>query len=127
MQDADDVVERVAEDRQPAVRARRDDAQHVGHRRREVERRQAFARHHQLTGVAQAEPERAVQPHLLLRLEQAAVAALGDEQRDLLGRVHVTMPVLGSAERTQDDERAAVEERDQPGVRAQRPLHRQRR
>ena len=33
-----------------------------------------------------------MQPHLLLRLEQPAVAALGDEQRDLFGRVDVTVP-----------------------------------
>ena len=42
-------------------------------------------------GGAQSEPQRPVQPHLLLRLEQAAVAALGDEQLDLLGRVHVAV------------------------------------
>ena len=40
-----------------------------------------------------SEAQRAVQPDLLLRLEQPAVAALRDEQLDFLRRVHV--PVAG--------------------------------
>ena len=49
------------------------------------------ARHHQLPRVAQSEPQRAVQAHLLLRLEQPAVAALRDQQIDLFRRMDVTM------------------------------------
>ena len=78
-------------DRQPAVRAGGDEPEHVVERRRRVDRRQARARDHQLPRGAQAEPQRPVQPHLLVRLEQAAVAALGDEQLDLFGRVDVAM------------------------------------
>ena len=60
---------------------------------------QALARHHQLCRGAQPEPQRAVQPHLLLRLEQPAVAALGDQQLDLFRRVHVPMAGRRHAER----------------------------
>ena len=78
-------------DRQPAVRARRDDAEHFVERHGRVERGEPRARHHELARGAQPEPQRAVQPHLLLRLEQPAVAALRDEQLDLLRRVHVAV------------------------------------
>ena len=88
-------------------------------------RRQPGARHHQLPRAAQAEPERAVQPDLLLRLEQPAVAAFRDEQLDLFGRVHVAVPGGRHAHQLQQQDAAAVQERDRPGEDAMRPLHRQ--
>ena len=91
VQDADDVVERAAEDRKAAVRARRDDPHHVGHRRRERRAQPGVPAAPSADGRCAGRAERAMQPDLLLRLEQAAVAALGDEERDLLGRMHVTM------------------------------------
>ena len=91
VEDAGDVAERAAVDRQPAVGARGDDAEDVAQRRRDVDGRETVARHHQLARVAEAETKRAVEPHLFLRLEQSAVAAFGDEQPDLVRRVHVTV------------------------------------
>ena len=91
---------------------------------RRIDRRQPRARHHQLSCGPQAEPQRAVQAHLLLRLEQPAVAALGDEQRDLLGRVHVAVPARGHAQQLQQQHAAAIQQRDRPGERTHRPLHR---
>ena len=85
VQDADDAVERAAIDRQTAVRAGRDEAQDFVEAASRLDRREALARHHQLPRGAQAEPQRAMEPHLFLRLEQTAVAALGDQQRDLFG------------------------------------------
>ena len=41
------------------------------------------ARHHQLLGLPQVQPQRALQPPVLVGLEQSAVAAFGDEQLDL--------------------------------------------
>ena len=79
-------------DRQPAVGARGDDAQNVV--RSGVGCSIAASRSRgtiSCSRVAQAETERAVEPHLLLRLEQPAVAALRDQQRDLLGRVDVAV------------------------------------
>ena len=96
----------------------------LGERRRHFDRREARARNHQLPRGAQPEPQRLVQPHLLLRLEQPAVAALGDEQLDLLGRVHVAMAGVLHAHQLQQQVAAAVEEVDRPRERALRPLHR---
>ena len=49
------------------------------------------SRHHQLPGLPQVQPQGALQPPVLVRLQQPAVAALGDEQLDLLGRVDVAV------------------------------------
>ena len=56
-----------------------------------------------------------MQPDLLLRLEQAAVAALGDEQLDLFGRVDVPMAGVLDAHQLQQQIAAAVQEVDRPG------------
>ena len=56
------------------------------------------ARHHQLLGLTQVQPQRALQAAVLVGLEQSAVAALGDEQLDLLGRVDVPVRLLRRAE-----------------------------
>ena len=48
-------------------------------------------RHHELLGLPQVEPQRALQAAVLVGFEQAAVAALGDQQLDLVGRVDVTV------------------------------------
>ena len=48
-------------------------------------------RHHQVARRAPAEPQRAVQALLFVGLEQAAVAALGDEQLDFIRRVQVPL------------------------------------
>ena len=98
VEDADDVVERAAEDGQAAERARGGDPQHVAKRRRELDGREPRARHHQLPRVAQAEAQRAMQANLFLRLEQAAVAALGNQQRDLFRRVDVAVGRLAGRE-----------------------------
>ena len=60
-------------------------------RRVDVERRDLAARHHQLLGLPQVQPQRALQPAVLVGLEQAAVAALRDEQLDFLWRMDVTV------------------------------------
>ena len=70
-------------------------------RRRTASRRRApqtRARDHQLPRGAQAEAQRTVQAHLLERLEQAAVAAFGDQQLDLFRRMDVAMPGRGDAQ-----------------------------
>ena len=97
--------DRAAVDRQPAVRARGDDAQHFLERRRSLDCREPRARHHQLPRGSQAEPQRAVQPHLFLRLEQSAVAALGDQQLDLLRRVHVAVAGRRHAQQLEQKDR----------------------
>ena len=95
----------------------------LGEWRRDVDGRQSRPRHHQLPRAAQAEPERLVQPDLFLRLEQAAVAALGDEELDLLGRVDVPMSGVLDLHQLQQQVAAAVQEVDRPGEHALRPLH----
>ena len=92
-------------------------------RRRDVHAGKAFARDHQLLRIPKPETQRTVQPHLLLRLEQPAVAAFGDQERNLLGRMDVPMARARDAEGPQDQIAAAVEDRDQPRVGPQRPLH----
>ena len=91
VEDADDVVGPLTVDRQPAVGTRGDLAENFRERRRHFDCRKACPWNHQLARRAQPQPERLVQPHLLLRLEQSAVAALGNEKFDFFGRVHVAM------------------------------------
>ena len=110
--------------RQPAVRAGGHEPEDLREGRRDVDRREARARHHQLPRGAQAQSQRLVQPHLLLRFEQTAVAAFGDEQLDLLGRVDVSMPGVLHPHQLQQQVAAAVEEVDRPRERALGPLHR---
>ena len=50
-------------------------------------------------------------PLLFLRLEQAAVATLGDEQVDLFRRVQVVVALARDAEQPQNPQRRAVEQR----------------
>ena len=86
---------------------------------------QAIARDHQLARGAAAEAQRPVQADLLERFQQAAVAAFGDQQLDLVGRVHVAMAGGADADQLEQQDAAAVEERDRPGEDLERPLHRQ--
>ena len=125
VKNADDGVERAAIDGHPAVGARRDDAKHFVERHGLVDRDEPGARHHELLRAAQAETQRAVQPDLLLRLQQPAVAAFRDEQHDLLGRVHVTVSGGRHAHQLEQQHAAAVQERDRPREHTNRPLHRQ--
>ena len=50
-----------------------------------------------------------MQPHLLLRLEQAAVTALGDQKLDLLRRVHMPVPGRRRCEAAAAADAAAVQ------------------
>ena len=84
-EDADDVLARAAEGREPAERTGRDDVERVRPRRRDINHRQAIARDHQVASRRPAEPQRLLEPLLLIRLEQPAIAALRDEQRNLVG------------------------------------------
>ena len=61
-------------------------------------------RHHQLARGSQAEAQRALQAPVLVRLEEAAVTALRDQQLQLLGRVHVAVPRMPDAEEAQHEE-----------------------
>ena len=68
-----------------------------------------------------------MQPHLLLRLEQAAVAALRDQQRrspPASARDGASPAARAAAQRRRL--RAAIENGDEPGVEPARPQHRQR-
>ena len=105
VQDADDVVDRVAVDGQPRVRALRDDADDLVERRVDVERGDLAPRHHQLLGLTQIQPQRALQPAMLVGLEQSAVAALGDEQLDLVRRVDVPVGLIRRAHEAQEQQR----------------------
>ena len=93
---------------------------------RDLDRGQAITRHHELARVAQPETQRAVEPHLLLRLEQAAVAALRDQQADLFRRVHVTVRRRRHPQQPAQEVRAAIEEGDEPRVEPGGPEHRAR-
>ena len=84
-EDADDVVDRAAIDRQPRVGTLRDDADDLVEWRVDRERRDALPRNHQLTCLPQVQPQRTLKTAMLVGLEQAAVTALGDEQLDLVG------------------------------------------
>jgi hypothetical protein len=125
VQDADDAVERAAVNGQTAVRARGDEAEHILERRGRLDGSEPLARDHQLSRGSQAEPERAMQPNLFERLEQATVPALRDEELDLLGRVDVAMAGRGNAEQLQQEDAAAVEQSDRRREEPLRPLHRQ--
>ena len=124
VQDADDVVDRVAIDRQPRVGALRDDADDLVQRRVDVERRDLASRHHQLLGLAQVQPQRALQSAVLVGLEQAAVAALRDEQLDLVRRVNVAVSLMRRAQQAEEEQPGAVQPRDERAVDPQRRHHR---
>ena len=47
------------------------------------------ARHHQLLRLPQVQSQRALQPLVLVGLQQAAVTALGNQQLDLIRRMDV--------------------------------------
>jgi hypothetical protein len=49
------------------------------------------ARNHQLLRLTHVQPQRAPQTPVFVRFEKAAIAALGNEQLDLLRRVDVSM------------------------------------
>jgi hypothetical protein len=108
-EDADDLVARAAEGREPAERTGRDDVERVRPRRRDVDHRQAIARDHQVARGGPAEPQRFLQPLLLVWLEQPAIAALRDEQRNLVRRVQVPVPAHVHAEEAEQSGSRAVQ------------------
>ena len=93
-------------------------------RRVDVDRRDLAARHHQLLGLPQVQPQRALQPEVLVGLEQAAVAAFRDQQLDFLGRVDVTVPLMRGAHEPQQEQAGAVQQLDERPVHPERPQHR---
>ncbi len=125
VQDADDAAHRAAIDREPAERARRDDAQDLVERRRAFDARKPRTRDHQLACRAQAEPQGPVEPHLFERFQQAAVAAFGNQQLDFLRGVHVPVSRRGHAKEPEQQDTGAVQQRDGAREDAKRPLHRQ--
>ena len=62
VQHADDVVERLAIDRQPRIRARGHDRHDLVERRVDIQRRHAAPRHHQLLRLPEVQLQRALQP-----------------------------------------------------------------
>ena len=124
VQDADDRVHGAAVDRKPAVRAGRDRAQHLVEGGVRFDSREPRARDHQLASRPQPEPQRAVQADLFERLEQASVAALGNEQLDLLWGVDVAMAGGRNAHQLQQQHAASVEQVNRAREDADRPLHR---
>ena len=83
--------------------------------------------HHQLLRLPQVEAQRTLQAAVLVRLEQAAVAALGDQQLDFVRRVDVPVRLRGSAEHFQHDDAGAVEPLDKRPVDPERRHHRNQR
>ncbi len=69
------------------------------------ERGDLAPRHHQLLGLTEIQPQRALQAAMLVGLEQSAVAALGDEQLDLVRRVDVPMGLIRRPHDAQEQER----------------------
>jgi len=124
VKDADRVVERSLVHRQAREGAARQRGRERVERRVDVHGGHPLAGHHQVGRRQPAEPECAVQPAFLVGLEQAAVAALDEQQLDLLGRVHVVMAGVAHAGQAQQEQAGAVEERDEPGERLERELHR---
>src|SRR5512133_2585433 len=77
VQHADDVVDRVTVDGQPRVGTLGDEANHVIERSSYVDGGDLRARHHQLFGLSQIQAKSAPQAAMLVRLQKAAVTALG--------------------------------------------------
>ena len=114
-------------DRQARVGALRHDADHLMQRRVHVERCNLGARHHQLARLSQIEPQRALQPAMFVGLEQPAIAALGNEQLDLVGRVDVAMRCERRAQQPQEQSAGAVEHDDEGPIDPERAQHRDQR
>ena len=87
-------------------------------------RRDLAARHHQLLRLPQVQSQRTLQAPVLVRLEQSAVTALGDQQLDLFRRVDVTVAVLRRAEQPQQQQAGAVQPLDERPVHPQGRHHR---
>jgi hypothetical protein len=83
MQEADDVVDGVAVDGETRVGALHQEGDHLLQRSVDVDGGDLPPRHHQLLRLAQVQAQRALQPQVLVWLEQSAVPALRDEQSDL--------------------------------------------
>src|SRR5206468_13042131 len=98
--------------RQPAIWTCRDHPKYFVERQVGIDGGQSRARHHELARGPQTEPQCAVKTHLLLRLEKSAVAAFGDEQRDLFRRMDMTMAGGRESEQLEQPHAAAVQERD---------------
>ena len=124
VKDSDHVVDRIAVDRQSRVWAFRHGRDDLVHRRVDGERGDSPARHHELLGRPQVQPQRAQKALMLVWLEQAAVAALGDQQLDLLRRVNVPVRRLRDAEEPHHGEAGAVQPRDERPVDPHRRQHR---
>ena len=125
VQHADDVVDRIAIDRQAGIRALRDEPDHVVQRRRDVDRGDLGPRDHQLLRLPEVQAKRAAQAAMLVGFEESAVAALRDQQLDLFRRVNVTMRLGRRADETPQHEAGAVEPRDERPVDPQRRRHRE--
>ncbi len=82
-------------------------------------------RHHQVAGGTQAQPQRPSQPLVFVGLQQATVAALHNQEFDLVGRVDVTMGRGFDAKEPKDPRCRAVEQADKRPEGRQRPAHRQ--
>ena len=124
MEHADDVVDRVAVDRQPRKRTLGDDGDDLGQRRVDVDGRNLPARHHQLLCLPQVKPKRALQPAVLVGFEQAAVAAFRDQQLDFVRRMDMPVRLRRGSDQPQQQEARAVEPLDERTVEPQRRQHR---
>ncbi len=89
VEDADDLVDRVLVDRDPAVALLDDDVDRLLHRGGRGERDHRDARDHDLVDALVAELDDRVDHLLLLGLEDALLAAALDEDRQLFGAHHV--------------------------------------
>jgi hypothetical protein len=65
----------------------------------------------------------AMQTLLLVRFEQAAIAAFGEEQGDFVGRMQMAVRGGAGAERPQEHGRCSVEQGSKRPERGKRPLH----
>ena len=76
--------------------------------------------HHELAHPMPPELQRLAQPFALPVLQQSAVAALADQQIDLLGRMDMAMAGFGADAQTPQNQRAAaVEQPDEGGKQRQ--------
>ena len=120
---ADDVVLRAAYHRKPRIRAFGHPLEHQAPRRVGVNRDHVQSGHHQLTRGPLAQPQCLIEPALLLRFQQTAVAAFRNQQFDLLGRMDVAMSTALHTQCPQNQGTTAVEHGNEPREHPQRPDH----
>ena len=68
---------------------------------------------HDLADRTNSHAQRAVQPLVFIGLEQAAVAALGNQQHDLFRRMDVAVRPCSHAEHPENRNPAAIQNRDE--------------